>query len=304
MYRSQNRGIMAGILAGVFWGTPFLVPMVLANFSGLEITFGRFFFFGLISLLSLPKLIRVMQSLTIREMLQIIILSATGFWVYRLILFMGVRESNGIIASLIIGSLPVTVTLFSRPNFNRRLILGLILIIFGLACLLVYPLVFKANLASLSQVSLRGIILLLIALVMWSWFALANSRFMATHTHIRSLDYSSLIGVVSLIFILPIFVLSHHGTSLLIHPELVKFILWSMVLGFGASWLANIFWAYSAKNCPPSIGGALIISETIFGLVYSFMFEQRCPLPNELIAITSLILGVIVVIKSQRGMRH
>ncbi|MBX9866181.1 MAG: DMT family transporter [Burkholderiales bacterium] len=304
MYRSQNRGIIAGILAGVFWGTPFLVPMVLANFSGLEITFGRFFFFGLISLLSLPKLIRLVRSLTIREMLQIIILSATGFWLYSLILFMGVRESNGIIASLIIGSLPVTVTLFSRPIFNRRLIIGLIAIIFGLGCLLIYPLIFRANLATLSQVSWHGIIYLLIALVMWSWFAIANSRFMAKHTHIRSLDYSSLIGVVSFIFILPIFAVWHRETSLLVHPELVKFILWSTVLGVGASWIANIFWAYSAKNCPPSIGGSLIISETVFGLVYSFIFEQRWPLPNELIAIVSLIVGVIVVIKSQRGMRH
>lgn len=300
MYRNQNRGIMAGVLAGVFWGTPFLVPMVLANFSGLEITFGRFLFFGLVSLCSLPKLIKILQSLTIREIIRVIILSATGFWLYSLILFIGVRESNGIIASLIIGSLPVTVTLFSRPNFNRSLIIGLILIVFGLACLLLYPLIFGANLATLHNISLRGIIYLLIALVMWSWFAIANSRFMATHSHIRSLDYSSLIGVISLIFIIPIFMWQEHLTTLLFHPEFIKFILWGMVLGFGASWLANIFWAYSAKNCPPSIGGALIISETVFGLLYSFIFEQRLPHLNEFVAIVALICGVILVIRSQR----
>lgn len=300
MYRNQNRGIMAGILAGVFWGTPFLVPMVLANFSGLEITFGRFLFFGLISLYSLPKLIKILQSLTIREIIRVIILSATGFWLYSLILFIGVRESNGIIASLIIGSLPVTVTLFSRPNFNRCLILGLILIVFGLACLLLYPLLFGTNLVTLHNLNLRGIIYLLIALIMWSWFAIANSRFMATHSHIRSLDYSSLIGVISLIFIIPIFMWQEHVTTLLFHPEFIKFMLWSMVLGFGASWLANIFWAYSAKNCPPSIGGALIISETVFGLLYSFIFEQRLPHLNEFVAIVALICGVILVIRSQR----
>ncbi len=304
MYRNQNRGIMAGILAGVFWGTPFLVPMVLANFTGLEITFGRFLFFGLISLFSLPKLIKVVQSLTLREIIQVVILSATGFWLYSLILFIGVRESNGIVASLIIGSLPVTVTLFSRPIFNPRLITGLILIIFGLACLLVYPLIFGSNLATLQNVNVRGIVYLLIALVMWSWFAIANSRFMAAHVQIRSLDYSSLIGVISLIFIVPIFLSQEHAMILLSHSELIKFILWSMVLGFGASWLANIFWAYSAKNCPPSIGGALIISETVFGLIYSFVFEQRFPHLNEFIAIVSLICGVILVIRSQRGQIH
>lgn len=301
MYRHQNRGIIAGILAGVFWGTPFLVPMVLANFSGLEITFGRFVFFGIISLFSFPKLIKVLQGLTYREIIHVVILSATGFWLYSLILFIGVRESNGIVASLIIGSLPVTVTLFSRPNFNRRLILGLVLIIIGLACLLIYPLILGGNLESLQKISLRGIAYLLVALVMWSWFAIANSRFMASHTHIRSLDYSSLVGVISLIFIVPIFLVQESGVTLFLHPELIKFLIWSMVLGFGASWLANIFWAYSAKNCPPSIGGALIISETVFGLLYSFIFEQRLPHLNEFFAIISLICGVIFVIRSQRG---
>ena len=101
----------------------FLIPMVLANFSSLEITFGRFLFFGLISLCSLPKLIKVLQSFTMREIIRVIILSTTGFWLYSLILFIDVRESNGIIASLIIGSLPVTVTLFSRLNFNQHLIM-------------------------------------------------------------------------------------------------------------------------------------------------------------------------------------
>lgn len=301
MYRHQNRGIIAGILAGVFWGTPFLVPMVLANFSGLEITFGRFVFFGIISLFSFSKLIKVLQGLTYREIIRVIILSATGFWLYSLILFLGVRESNGIVASLIIGSLPVTVTLFSRPNFNRRLIWGLILIIIGLACLLIYPLIFGGNLESLQKINLCGIVYLLIALVMWSWFAIANSRFMASHTHIRSLDYSSLVGVISLIFIVPIFLVQESGVTLFLHSELIKFLIWSMVLGFGASWLANIFWAYSAKNCPPSIGGALIISETVFGLLYSFIFEQRLPHLNECFAIISLICGVVFVIRSQRG---
>ena len=80
----------------------------------------------------------------------------------------------------------------------------------------------------------------------------------------------------------------------------MNFVIWSAVIGVGASWIANIFWAYSAKNCPPSIGGSLIVSETIFGLLYSFILQQRFPFWNEIAAIVLLIMGVLLTIRSQR----
>lgn len=300
MYQNQNKGISAGIAAGVFWGTPFLVPMVLSDFSSFEVTFGRFLFFGIVSLFYLPRLIKLVTQLSSREYIQLFVLSATGFWLYTLLLFAGVKLTNGVISSLIIGCMPLTITMFSKPVYNLRLISGLLLIVVGITCLLVVP-IFSQGIGA---ISIFGVFLLFIALAMWTWFGVYNSRFMQSHQHIKSLDYSSLIGLISLACMLPMFGIINGFSALIHNPHIISYVFWTAVLGVGASWLANILWAYSAKNCPGSIAGALIVSETIFGLVYSFIFAWRLPHLNESIAMLCLIIGVVLVIKSQLGKRH
>lgn len=299
MYKHQNKGIAAGIAAGCFWGTPFIAPVILSNFSPFEITFGRFFFFGLISLFSLPRVIKLVVKFNKQQIIQILLLSASGFWLYTLILFIGVQLTNGVIASLIIGCMPLTITLFSKPKTNTHLYFGLSFIIIGMFCLLLLPIIASHN-NSLANVKISGIIILFIALMMWTWFGIANSKFMLTNENIKSTDYSSLIGIINIIVMLPAFIVFHGFSDLIHHTELFKFIIWALIIGIGASWIANVFWAYSAKNCPSSVGGALIVSETIFGVIYSFILEHRFPHINEFIAIICLISGVILVISSQR----
>jgi drug/metabolite transporter (DMT)-like permease len=296
---NQNKGILAGLIAGVFWGTPFLVPMLLSNFSAFEITFGRFFFFGIVSLIFLPRVIRVWKQLNWLDLLNVFVLSAAGFWLYTLVLFYGVQLTGGVTAALIIGCLPLTITLFSSPHFNAKLWLGLSLILIGLLCLVVWPLVTNRDAFNALNVNIVGVIVVFVALVLWTYFSIRNSHFMVNHIHIKSLDYSSLIGLINLICMLPAFALLHGFSSILDHPHFWSYLFWCAVLGLGASWIANIFWAYSAKICPASIVGSLIVSETVFGLLYGFMFEKRLPHVNETIAISTLILGVILSIRSQ-----
>lgn len=303
MNQNYNKGILAGIISGLFWGTPFVVPMILFDYSSIEITFGRFITFGVVSLLFIRPVIKLFRQFNLAEKVRVLILGTTGFWLYTLILSSGVQASNGVIASLIIGSLPVTITLFSKPKITNGLIIGIILIILGLVALL-FPLIGKITSENSHAISLKGILYLLTALIMWTWFAIKNSQFMASHPEIKSLDYSSLIGVLNMLCIIPVYFISHHNLNeLMLHHDFMNFIVWSCVIGIGASWIANIFWAYSAKNCPSSIGGALIVSETVFGLIYSFIYAKRLPYFNEFGAIVLLISGVILVIYSQR-LRH
>lgn len=298
MYRNQNKGIGAGIISGVFWGTPFVIPMILHNYSAIEITLGRFIFFGIISLFFIKRVIRLFLSLNTKDKLIVLILGTTGFWLYTLVLATGVQASSGVIASLIIGSLPVTIALFSNPSYNKKFLIGLMFIITGLIILLLPN--FSLLNDSKSQVNLFGIVYLLIALIMWTWFAIKNSHFMITHPEINSIDYSSLIGVINLVCIIPIYLYHNSFYQIFNHDDIYVYLISSIIVGVGASWIANVFWAYSAKNCSPTIAGTLIVSETVFGLIYSFIYECRLPASNELISIILLICGVIVVISSQR----
>ncbi len=278
--------------------------MILSGFTAFELTFGRFFFFGLVSLIFLPRVIRLCKQLSRVDLLKIFCLSATGYWLYTLVLFYGVQLTGGVVSSLIIGCLPLTIILFSKPHFNIQLGLGLGLILIGLLCLIVWPL-FQTHVSlNLLEMSLIGLASLFVALFMWTHFGIKNSRFLASHQQIRPLDYSSLIGLFNLACMIPLFGFFHGFSTLFTNPQFESYLFWCAVLGLGASWLANIFWAYSSKICPPSIGGSLIVSETIFGLFYSFLFEERLPHGNEMIAIAALILGVIFSIHSQSKYHH
>src|ERR1035437_3273043 len=115
-------GILAGISTGLFWGIPFLVPQILTNYSSLEISFGRFFFFGVISLFFFRKVFEIIRKLSNRDRFILFLLSASGFWFYSTLLFWGVQATDGIISSLIIGLLPISIPLFTfgRKNSGPR----------------------------------------------------------------------------------------------------------------------------------------------------------------------------------------
>ena len=278
--------------------------MILSDFTAFQLTFGRFFFFGLVSLLFLPRVIRLCKQLSGVDFLKIFGLSATGYWLYTLALFYGVQLTNGVISSLIIGCLPLTIILFSKPHFNMKLVSGLGLIFIGLFCLIALPLFKESVQLNVLEMSLIGLASVFAALLMWTHFGIKNSRFLASHQNIQALDYSCLIGLCNLACMVPLFGALYGFSDLLAHPHIGSYLFWCAILGLGASWIANIFWSYSAKICPPSIGGSLIVSETIFGLIYSFLFEKRLPHLNETIAVVTLVLGVILSIHSQSKFHH
>lgn len=297
MYPNQNKGIFAGVAAGIFWATPFFVPIVLVSFSAFEIVFGRFVFFALVSVCYLPRIIRLLQDLKPKEFFQLFLLSASGYWLYTFVLFLGIKMTNGVISSLILGCTPISIILFSKPYFNVRLLGGLALILIGMGFLLILPL-WQKDVGE--NISILGIVLLFTAMALWTWFGINNSHFMHRHPHIKALDYSSTMGLISFLIILPIFGLFYDFSSLTHHAHLNHFLLGTAVLGIGASWIANMLWVYSAKHCPSAIIGALLISETLFALMYSFIYAGRLPLWHEVIAILSLILGVVFIIASQK----
>lgn len=297
MYNHKKTGTTAGIAAGVFWATPFFVPIVLVDFSAFEIVFGRFVFFALISMFYLPRVIRLLKELDTKEFLQLFLLSAAGYWFYTFVLFLGIKLTNGIISPLILGCTPLTIILFSKPLLNLRLASGLLMILIGMGFILIMPLM-KNGMEG--NIHLSGIGLLFMAVALWTWFGINNSHFMHKHQHIKALDYSSAMGLISFLIVLPIFGSLYGFSSLAHHDNLSNYLIGSAVLGIGASWLANMLWVYCAKNCPSSILGALLTSETLFALIYSFIYNGRWPELHELVAMLSLIVGVFLVVASQK----
>lgn len=292
-------GILAGVSTGVFWGIPFLVPQMLGNYSSLEISFGRFFFFGVISLFFIRKVWSIIRNLNGRDRLMLFLLSASGFWFYSTILFWGVQATDGIISSLILGLLPISIPLFSpgRKNSGIKFFLGLLLLLTGIVNLFAYPVL--NGLKQVKEPSLMGIAALVGCLCLWTWFAINNTKFLQRNPQIDRKDFASVVGVVSMLSILPIF-LSQVNLDEFVHRDSFNvYLISSMALGFGSSWLANWLWNICSFHCPSEISGPLIISETVFGLLYSFFFEQRLPHGYEAVSFMLFLVGVFVTVRSQ-----
>jgi drug/metabolite transporter (DMT)-like permease len=69
---------------------------------------------------------------------------------------------------------------------------------------------------------------------------------------------------------------------------------WLVNLGLavGGSWLGNALWNAASTRLPLTLSGQLIVFETLFALIYGFIYAQRLPRALEIAAIVLLVAGV------------
>jgi drug/metabolite transporter (DMT)-like permease len=65
------------------------------------------------------------------------------------------------------------------------------------------------------------------------------------------------------------------------------------LLALGASVIGNQLWNIASRKVPVTLSGQLILFETLFALLYSFIYHQRLPRGLEVAAIVLLTAGVL-----------
>jgi drug/metabolite transporter (DMT)-like permease len=70
--------------------------------------------------------------------------------------------------------------------------------------------------------------------------------------------------------------------------------------GFGSAWLATILWNVASQRLTASLCGQLIVSETLFALLYSFAWDGRWPTFMQSAACLLFTLGILASIKAHR----
>ena len=66
-----------------------------------------------------------------------------------------------------------------------------------------------------------------------------------------------------------------------------------MMLAVVSSWLGFLAWNLCSRRLPVSLTGQMVVFETLFALLYGFIYSQRIPDLQESAAITLLIGGVM-----------
>ena len=309
----MQRGVLYGVLAGALWGMVFVVPHQLADFSPLLLSAGRYVMYGAVSLAALlPMLRRIGPRLTRADLAALVKLALMGNLLYYLFLASAIHLVGIAPASLIVGVLPVTVTLLGRRDRGAvplaRLVWPLAMIAAGIVCINVD--VFTSTAAHGAGESpltkLAGIGCAVGALVCWTWFAVENARYLHRNAHFSGNEWSVLWGVVTgalgALLWLAILVLPAGAVQQSV-PAARWTLFWqlNLLVAIGASWLGNGLWNAAAKRLPLTLSGQMIVFETLFALVYGFVYDHRLPRALEIAAIVLLVAGVSWSVRQHAG---
>jgi drug/metabolite transporter (DMT)-like permease len=288
-------GILAGIGAGMLFGSDFLPAQILKDFSSLEFYVGRAFFFGLFSLFFCRRAIAAFIGFSARDKFVVFALNAAGFWLYSLLLFWSIQHGSPVVTTIVVGTMPATIALASKnvKELGALFALGLGIIVAGLAVL------HATSLAHLMDHGFAAWFLPFCCLALWTWYAVGNAAFVGKHPELSKTDMVSIMGVMTFVILMALGALTVDIPRILHHAQFGAYVFWTAVLGIGSSWLGFWLWNICALRCPPSISGPLLASETMFGLLYTFIYQQRLPEMSEAAAIVLFALGAVLVIYAE-----
>jgi len=293
-------GIGYGMAAGAIWGLVFLAPALLHGFTPLELTTGRYTAYGALALVLLaPRWRAATAALGRREWLGLAGLGLVGNVVYFVLLSNAVQLGGIAITSLVVGFLPVTVTVIGSRDHGavplRRLLPSIVLCIAGAVCI-----GWQALLPSGYATGTRALLGLLCAtgaLAAWTWYAVSNSRWLAHLHDVSAHDWSLLTGVVTgalALALVPFALLgdtAHHASA-----DWLRFGGVSAALALLASITGNALWNRMSRLLPLTLVGQMILFETLFALIYGFVWEQRLPTTLEALAFVLLVAGVVTCV--------
>ena len=305
MKRSMGVGIANGIAAGALWGVVFLAPAMLHSFNAVQLSAGRYLVYGLIAVMLLaPRWRQLKDRLAWPEWRGLLWLSLAGNLVYFLLLANAVQWAGGAAASLIVGLIPVVVTLAGVREEGavplRRLAPALLLCLLGVA-LVGYEALMAEHAQGSAVRRLLGLLCAIGALLSWAVYSIGNSRWLARRPDLSGHDWSLLTGITTGGLAL-VLVPSAFLTSTTVHPpgEWLNFWLISAGVAVVASVLGNACWNRASRNLPLTLTGQMIVFETLFALLYGFAWQQRWPTLMETVAIVCLISGVLMCAHAHR----
>lgn len=321
----MRQGMLYGVMAGALWGMIFLAPALIPDFSALQTSAGRYTAYGLVSLIAaLPSARTLFRKVRFADVLVLTQLALFGNLIYYCLLVASVRHVGIAPASLIIGTLPVTITLLGSRAHGalplKRLALPLLVVLAGIVCINVDVFTHQPALSQTAHtgaISLTastgtdwrhwlgpvgGVFAALSALACWTWYALANTKALHARPQFSGNEWSLLWGIASgalglLTWLVLLCLPSHIGTAIGVQamPAGRWRVFWevNLALALAGSLLGNALWNAASRRLPMTLMGQMIVFETLFALLYGFIYAMRLPNGLEAAAIVLLMTGVI-----------
>ncbi|MDB6000450.1 MAG: protein of unknown function transrane [Rhizobacter sp.] len=298
---ARSAGIAAGLAAGALWGLVFIAPRVVENYGGVELTAGRFAIYGAVAAFLMLATLRRHPLPTLRQAGAAAALSVLGFTGYYLLLAFSIRDAGSEVPTLIIGTIPLAVMLLGKPHGLRwrTLVPAIALTVAGLFLMMRSSGGFGS--AESGPHFARGLLLAAAAMASWTVFAIGNAAWLKKNPDVDVTAWTNWLGVGAgaggaLLWLAA----GPDAAEAAVRPDRWLFLAVCVATGFGSAWLATVLWNIASVRLPASLCGQLIVSETLFGLLYSFMWDQHLPSATQLVACVLFMLGIVVSIRAHR----
>ncbi|OAN50449.1 hypothetical protein A6A04_18375 [Paramagnetospirillum marisnigri] len=298
-------GTAFGMGAGVMWGTIFLVPLLLPDYPALVLSAGRYLAFGLVVLvpawLGRAHLLRLGRA----DWLRALELSLIGNMLYYLGIALAVQRAGAPMTTMIIGTLPVVISVVGNRGAHRiawrRLALPLVVIGLGLG--LVHHDEWGRAGAGAGEDYALGLLAALGALICWTWYPLRNAAWIKARPSLSMSGWATAQGLATLPLALAAFLVvdGMPGFDWPFGPDPWLFVGLMLVLGICASWLGTWFWNQTSRLLPAGVSGQMIVFETVFGMAYTFLYRGQWPESGTMAGLVLLVGGVVLGVRAARA---
>ena len=291
-------GILAGLAAGALWGLVFIAPRMVPGLSSVDLTAGRFLSYGALSFLLL-LVVRQSAKPTLLQALSAFGLSVLGFTGYFLLLVFAIRDAGTAVPSLIVGTTPIWMMLIGKPQGLRwvALLPGLVLTVSGLGLMM------QAETQVLTEGLnyWRGVAFAMASVVCWTAFGMLNAAWLKKHSGVSATTWANWLGVATGLGAVALWLVAGSDAKVLLAQEnRAQAAIICIATGIGSAWLATILWNIASQRLSASLCGQLIVSETLFALIYSFIWDSQWPSMLQALACVLFIAGILSSIKAHR----
>lgn len=306
-------GVLYALLAGLMWGLIFVGPLLVPEYPAVLQSMGRYLALGLIAL-PLAWLGRArLRQLNGKDWWTALALTMMGNLIYYFCLASAIQRTGAPVSTMIIGTLPVVLPVCANLLYSqrdgklpwRRLFPALICIALGLVCVNVAEL--QHGLPDFSPWRYgSGIVLALIAVVCWAWYALRNARWLRENPDKPPMMWATAQALVTLPLSLVGYIAAcwwlqgqHLNFPLPFGQRPAVFIALMLAIAVLCSWVGALCWNVASQRLPTVILGPLIVFETLAGLLYTFLLRQSLPPLLTLSGILLLVLGVVSAVRAR-----
>lgn len=309
-------GLFFAIGACFVWGFIFVIPQFLDDFSAIEVVLGRYLVYGLISAgLALRSGLGFFKRFPVRIWALAFAFALFSNIIYYLGLVAGLRYASPTIAVLIVGMAPILIAFYGNWHAKeiacRDLATPSCLIVLGLVLVNLTEINWGFETESIGLFIL-GWFGIFVSLIAWCWYAVRNARFLKQHPHISPHDWSTVIGVATLFWAVVVGgVLASVSEDMVYLPKFLipsfntlRFLMGALFMGLICSWLGCFLWGLASVYLPISLMGSFLIFETLFGLLFVYLFQNQMPSWLELFGIVLMLGGIIMCVDRFRKNRQ